>query len=92
MNTEISFNKTSHSEMVIRKSLYWLSSSTTWELSETESNWVVFIPVTDNASAYRQELHRLVNDQILREKITLQTQSIRKSIITKVLHDIEESL
>lgn len=92
MNTEILFNKTTHSEMVIRKALYWLSSYTKWELSETGSCWVVLIPTTDNAVKSRQELHRLINDQILREKITLQTQNIRKSIITKVLHDIEESL
>jgi His-Xaa-Ser system protein HxsD len=92
MTVDIVFSKQTHSELVIRKSLYWLSSSTSWELNETEDEWAITLPASDHTDQHHRELHRLVNDHILREKISHQTQGVRKSIISKVLRDIEESI
>jgi His-Xaa-Ser system protein HxsD len=92
MTVDIVFSKQTHSELVIRKSLYWLSSSTSWELNETKDEWTVTLPVSDHVDQNYRELHRLVNDHILREKISYQTQDVRKRIISKALRDIEESI
>jgi His-Xaa-Ser system protein HxsD len=92
MTVDIVFSKQTHSELVIRKSLYWLSSSTSWKLNETKDEWTITLPASDHAEQNHRELHRLVNDHILREKISYQTQDVRKRIISKVLRDIEESI
>jgi His-Xaa-Ser system protein HxsD len=92
MTVDIVFSKQTHSELVIRKSLYWLSSSTSWELNETEDEWAITLAASEHIDQNLRELHRLINDHILRERISYQTQDVRKSIISKVLRDIEESI
>jgi hypothetical protein len=89
---KITLQKSNYSETVLRKSLYWLSSDAEWILEESLENWVIVITNNKNNIDIESKFHRLVNDQILREKISIKSKNSREHIISKVLQDIEESL
>ncbi|MEY8199680.1 MAG: His-Xaa-Ser system protein HxsD [Colwellia sp.] len=92
MTMKITLQKSNYSETVLRKSLYWLSSDAEWILEESLENWVIVITNNKNNIDIESKFHRLVNDQILREKISIKSKNSREHIISKVLQDIEESL
>lgn len=82
--------KADYSEECIRKALYWFSAFNLWELTESPLKWTVNIVDHDDKS--EANLHRLLNDQKLRERIDIETASIRRSIVRKVLSSLETSL
>lgn len=82
--------KTTYSENVIRKALYWMSATTTWLLEEDESHWIVVLTIKNEGDTGK--FNRLLNDQVLREKIDNETGMARRSIIKKVLNSLESSL
>ena len=84
------YSKKNYSEWVIRNSLYWLSNYGKWSLEESEEFWSVSIQ-EDEESAI-QELDRLINDYLLREKIMKKTEGVREKIALKVLQSIEEKI
>ena len=84
------YSKKNHSEWVIRNSLYWFSNYSKWSLEESEEFWSVSIQ-EDEESAI-QELDRLINDYLLREKIMKKTEGVREKIALKVLQSIEEKI
>ncbi|SVC10012.1 uncharacterized protein METZ01_LOCUS262866 [marine metagenome] len=84
------YSKKNYSEWVIRNSLYWFSNYNKWSLEESEEFWSVSIQ-EDEESAI-QELDRLINDYLLREKIMKKTEGVREKIALKVLQSIEEKI
>lgn len=82
-------SKSSYSEMVIRKALFWLSGECEWTLDETAEVWVVTLH-TPQAEASTL-LDRLLNDQLLRETIDGETRNIRRRIIRKALRDMDSA-
>ena len=84
------YSKKNYSEWVIRNSLYWFSNYSKWSLEESEEFWSVSIQ-EDEESAI-QELDRLINDYLLREKIMKKTEGVREKIALKVLQSIEEKI
>jgi len=84
------YNKKNYSEWVIRNSLYWFSNHSKWSLEESKESWSVSIQ-EDEESAL-QELDRLINDYLLREKIMKKTEAVREKIALKVLQSIEEKI
>ncbi len=84
------YSKKNYSEWVIRNSLYWFSNHSKWSLEESEEFWSVSIQ-EDEESAI-QELDRLINDYLLREKIMKKTEGVREKIALKVLQSIEEKI
>lgn len=89
-NHNIVLLKNSYSEDVIRKSLYWLSAKTSWELEQDLDNWIISLEI--NSTHNIREFNRLLNDQVLREMIDKETGMIRRSIIRKVLNSLDSSL
>ena len=84
------YSKKNYSEWVIRNSLYWFSNYSKWSLEEGEEFWSVSIQ-EDEENAI-QELDRLINDYLLREKIMEKTEGVREKIALKVLQSIEEKI
>ena len=84
------YSKKNYSEWVIRNSLYWLSNNSKWSLKESEEFWSVSIQEDEESTL--QELDRLINDYLLREKIMKKTEGVREKIALKVLQSIEEKI
>lgn len=82
--------KSEYSEWVVRNSLYWLSSVTTWNMKSTETLWLIELGESDKTIT--QELDRLLNDYTLRESIMLKTGSVRDAIAVSVLEGIQARL
>ncbi|MGY8872398.1 MAG: His-Xaa-Ser system protein HxsD [Pseudomonadales bacterium] len=82
--------KSEYSEWVVRNSLYWLSSVTTWNMKSTETLWLIELGESDKAIT--QELDRLLNDYTLRESIMLKTGNVRDAIAVSVLEGIQARL
>jgi His-Xaa-Ser system protein HxsD len=74
---KISLSKSNYSEWVIRNSLYWLTSVTDWQLSDSDSVWT--ISLMDNNDQIVSQLHRLLNDYKLRI-----TDSIAVNVLTSI--------
>jgi His-Xaa-Ser system protein HxsD len=72
-----------YSEQVVRKSLYWLSELSGWELSDDAASWIVNLH-SDSAEA-TTTLHRLLNDFLLRESIDRTTKGLRARVISAAL-------
>jgi His-Xaa-Ser system protein HxsD len=81
------FKKEKYDEQSIRRALYWLSAHCEWTLDEDENTWIVHYT---GDSKLRAVLHRLVNDQILRQKIDRSTANLRERIISKVLKELSD--
>jgi His-Xaa-Ser system protein HxsD len=86
MQQEI-FKKDKYDEQLIRRALYWLSAHCEWTLDEDENSWLVHY---DGDTELRTVLHRLVNDQILRQKIDRSTANLRERIIRKVFKELSD--
>ena len=73
-------------------SIFWLGEISLLEsnLEESEEFWSVSIQ-EDEENAI-QELDRLINDYLLREKIMKKTEGVREKIALKVLQSIEEKI
>ena len=84
------YSKQNYSEWVIRNSLYWFSNYCKWSLDEREETWS--ISLQDEEEDKFQELDRLLNDYLLREKILRKTEGVREKIALKVLQSIEEKI
>ena len=84
------YSKKNYSEWVIRNSLYWFSNHSKWSLEESEESWSVSIQ--EDEERVIQELDRLINDYLLREKIMKKTEGVREKIALKVLQSIEEKI
>ena len=83
-------DKSCYSEWVVRNSLYWLSAVSEWTLEESDTHWQ--ITLVKPGSDTNQELSRLLNDYLLRERLMAQTDALRSSIVTSVLVGIQERL
>lgn len=88
----LQLSKNEYSEIVIRRALYWLSRDGNWTLQETAESWVVELEDADLVRNLEFALVRNLNDELLREKIDIQTRGLKKSIIIKVLRDLDSSL
>jgi His-Xaa-Ser system protein HxsD len=84
------YSKKNYSEWVIRNSLYWFSNHSKWSLEESKESWSVSIQEDEEDAL--QELDRLINDYLLREKIMKKTEAVREKIALKVLESIEEKI
>jgi len=91
VNSTEKLKKSEYSEMVVRKALYWMSDIAEWTLNSDDNYWLIDFN-TANLSATKAKFSRLLNDQILREKMDLETDHVRRAIISKVLSDINGSL
>ena len=86
------YSKKNHSEWVIRNSLYWFSNYCKWSLEESEETWSTSLQDEEEEEDTFQELDRLINDYLLREKIMKETEGVREKIALKVLQSIEEKI
>ncbi|MGK8932419.1 His-Xaa-Ser system protein HxsD [Pluralibacter gergoviae] len=82
--------KKTHSEWVLRNSLYWMSAVARWKLEEDDENWIVSFEPFNKEVEF--EFQRLVNDYKLREKLQSHTGQVRTSIIDNVLRSIDSRL
>lgn len=78
--------KVSYTEIVVRKALYWCDPSSMWILEAHEENWV--ISVEQPAMNFEAILHKHLNDFLLRERLDIQTRSLREELISASLHAV----
>jgi len=88
MQRKIGFTKSSHSEEVMRKSLYWLPEGCRWEFSESPTEWCVTISADDQVEIYIADLNRRINDFKLRELLDFKTKNLRIRLIQSALERI----
>ena len=86
-NAPIKFSKEKYSENLIRKSLYWLSKECAWKLDENDNYWLIYVNTEGNNC--EQQLHKLLNDNILREELDKQTNQVRYDIILSALKKVQ---
>ena len=87
----LSLSKKLYSELVLRKSLYWLKPEYQWTMEESESEWLItFSCSQDDFFHCKYELNKLLNDYSLREKIDSQTDDLKLAIIRKALKDLSK--
>ncbi len=86
----IKLEKSNYSESVIRKSLYWLSEVSDWQLQEDSTSWDVMLNTISDEQKFTiiSELHRLMNDFILREKLDNDTLGMRNQIVVAALQGL----
>ncbi len=82
--------KDRYSELVVRNTLYWLTAYTEWTLDEEEDNWIV--QLSSNDPSLQAKFDALLNDYLLREKLSLKTEPYRDAITSAVLKGITERL
>ena len=86
-NSPIKLTKEKYSAHLIRKSLYWLSKECAWTLDENETYWLISFNLGGNNCA--QQLHKLLNDHILRDELDKQTNQLRYEIIKSALKKVQ---
>ncbi|WP_261881623.1 His-Xaa-Ser system protein HxsD [Vibrio pelagius] len=82
--------KSSFSELVVRQALYWMSPITTWKLTDEDILWTVHFFSQDEGVIL--EFERLLNDYLLREKLSEKTSSYLEGISAAVLSSVEKKL
>ena len=80
----ITLPKSKYSELVVRKSLYWLSRESEWILEENNDVWSIKFLIADSAEL-TAKFHRHLNDYILREKLDSHSNELKAAIIKKSL-------
>lgn len=83
-------NKNRFSENVVRQALYWMSHRASWQLSESEQEWIIKFSVKGETDIC--EFERLLNDYLLRERLSHQTIRLRERITLSVLESVERKL
>lgn len=83
-------DKNRFSEYVVRQALYWMSHRASWQLSESEQEWIVQFSAESDIEIY--EFERLLNDYLLRERLSHQTIMLRERITLSVLESVERKL
>ena len=73
--------KARYPESVVRKTLYWLSERCDAIIEEDEEFWIIMLEKDDDVF----ELHRLLNDFLLREKHDVATKDMRLAIVSAAL-------
>ncbi|MCG9733397.1 His-Xaa-Ser system protein HxsD [Pseudoalteromonas shioyasakiensis] len=87
----LSLSKKLYSELVFRKALYWLKSEYQWTMEENEGEWLIKLNCSqEDFVNCNYELHKLLNDYSLREKIDSQTDDLKLAIIRKALKDLSK--
>lgn len=76
----------SYSETVVRKSLYWCDPEALWTLEPHEGHWV--ISVEQPTPTFEADLHKHLNDFLLRERLDAQARSLREELINVSLHAV----
>lgn len=79
----VNLPKSLYSEQVVRKSLYWVSEVTRWELSDDDASWIVTLH--DASPEATASLYRLLNDFRLREDLDRATKGLRARVIAAAL-------
>ena len=75
---QIRLPKHDYSESVVRKALYWASEIGEWQLEHDGNDWIITL---DSDSEGVTDLHRILNDFILREKLDAKTADLRDDVI-----------
>lgn len=83
-------DKNTFSETVVRSALYWMSSLTTWKLTSEDAQWIVDFSLQDETVIF--EFERLLNDYVLREKLSGKTAPYLDGISLAVLNAVERKL
>ncbi|WP_216613814.1 His-Xaa-Ser system protein HxsD [Vibrio mediterranei] len=83
-------DKNTFSESVVRNALYWMSPITTWKLDSEAGQWSVHFTSDDESVIF--EFERLLNDYLLREKLTYKTEHYLDGISRAVLRAVEDKL
>lgn len=83
-------DKNTFSETVVRSALYWMSSLTTWKLTSGDAQWIVDFSLQDETVIF--EFERLLNDYVLREKLSGKTAPYLDGISLAVLNAVERKL
>ena len=76
----------SYGEIVVRKALYWCDPFSMWILESHEENWVISVKQPD--TNFEATLHKHLNDFLLRERLDVQTRSLREELISASLRAV----
>lgn len=89
-STVLELKKDVYSEWVLRNALYWISEECEWTLSDCSESWVITLDY-EHASP-EKSFHRLLNDYLLRERLSLSTERLRNDIALAVLDQLKKRL
>lgn len=79
-------NKSDMSEILVRKTLYWIDEKYSWELLEFDNYWEIELTGCEKyLSKEFSKLNSRVNDNILRYKLSRDSYTTRELIIKKAL-------
>ncbi|MBL7004953.1 MAG: hypothetical protein ISR69_13125 [Gammaproteobacteria bacterium] len=78
--------KSNIDELSLRKSLYWINTDCLWEINDGEKFWSVSLSC-DSGDIEKEYAHLnvLVNDHIIRYKLSSSTQITREKIVNNAL-------
>jgi len=78
--------KSNIDELSLRKSLYWINTDCLWEINDEKKYWSIVL-FCDSSIAEKEYTHlnALVNDHILRYKLSSSSKIIRENIINNAL-------
>ncbi|WP_240314449.1 His-Xaa-Ser system protein HxsD [Vibrio tetraodonis] len=83
-------DKNTFSETVVRSALYWMSPIAAWKLTVDDTHWTIDFSSQEENVIF--EFERLLNDYVLREKLSGKTASYLEGISLAVLSSIEKKL
>lgn len=82
----IKLPKSQYSEIVVRKSLYWIDPNQLWTLTSEERDWAISVKAP--SQNFEALLHHHLNDFLLRERLDVQTQALRQAMISASLQAV----
>jgi His-Xaa-Ser system protein HxsD len=82
----IKLPKTQYSEIVVRKSLYWIDPNELWTLTAEEEEWAISVKAP--SQDFEALLHHHLNDFLLRERLDAKTQTLRHAMISASLQAV----
>jgi His-Xaa-Ser system protein HxsD len=78
--------KSNIDELYLRKSLYWINTECLWEINDENECWSVCLSCdSSNIEKEYMHLNALVNDHIIRYKLSSNLQTTRERIISNAL-------
>lgn len=86
---KVRLKKNNYPEVVIRKSVYSMTTFCKWELEESRGEWIITL---NSEASIKKDFDRILNDNILRFKIDEKTLYLREEIIKKSLQKVYNGL
>jgi His-Xaa-Ser system protein HxsD len=82
----LEISKSNLDELSLRKSLYWIDENCMWKIDENNDYWRINISCdSDTIEKEYANLNALINDYIIRYKLSYDSQITREKIIANAL-------